>query len=109
MWQAAEDSGFVHVEEKEAEGVGLLLSVASWGGEVKRERERADPFFFGPRDRAHGSGSKLHQERFRLDIRRHFFNKREVKPQIRVPREVANTPGTSAFKTHMDNALNNML
>ena len=47
--------------------------------------------------------------RFRLDIRKHFFTKRVVKPWNRLPREVVDAPSLSVFKRHLDNALNNML
>ncbi|KFP04369.1 hypothetical protein N300_13488, partial [Calypte anna] len=47
-------------------------------------------------------GSKLHQGRFRLDIRKHFFTKRLVKDCNRLPREVVDAPSLSVFKRHLD-------
>lgn len=45
----------------------------SWGGKVEREVHISS---LASSDR---NGSVLHQERFRLDIRKHFFTKRVVK------------------------------
>lgn len=42
--------------------------------------------------------SKLHQERFTLDIEKHFCPGRVVKPWNRLPREVFNVPNLSVFK-----------
>ncbi|KAK4822944.1 hypothetical protein QYF61_023444 [Mycteria americana] len=69
----------------------------------------ADLFSLVSSDRTHGNGSKLCQERFILDIRKHFFTKRAVKHCYRLPREVVDAPSLSVFKRHLDNALNNML
>ncbi|KAK4824078.1 hypothetical protein QYF61_010589 [Mycteria americana] len=69
----------------------------------------ADLFSLGSRDRTHGNGSKLHQGRFRLDIRKHFFTERMVKHWKKLPGEVVDAPSLSVFKRHLDNALNNML
>jgi len=69
----------------------------------------AELFSLGSSDGMHGNGSKLHQGRFRLDIRQHFFTERVVKHWNRLPREVVNAPSLSVFKRHLDNALNNIL
>ncbi|KFQ05392.1 hypothetical protein N329_13083, partial [Haliaeetus albicilla] len=55
------------------------------------------------------NGSKLHQGRFRLVLRKHFLTKRVVKHWNRLPREVFDAPSPSMLKRHLDNALNNML
>jgi len=56
-------------------------------------------------NRTHGSGSKLCQRSFRLDIRKYFFIKTVVKHCIRLPRGVIHAPSLSMFKRHLDYAL----
>lgn len=87
--------------------MSLLLSTASQEGESREGG--ADLLSLGSCDRMHGKGSQLHQERFRLNTRKHFFTERMVKHWNRLHREVVIAPRLSVLKRHLDNALKNML
>jgi len=60
-------------------------------------------------NRARGNGRKLHQARFRLDIRKNFFTERVMKHWHRLPMEVVVSPSLEVFKSHVDMAVGDMV
>jgi len=60
-------------------------------------------------DRTRGSGFKIKEGRFRLDIRKKFFTMRVVKRWNRLPREAVASPSLEVFKARLNGALSNQV
>lgn len=68
-------------------------------GLVKFGEGDADHSFLVSEDRTHGNGSKLHQRKFRINIRKHFSTERMIKRWRRLPREVVDASSLSVPST----------
>jgi len=59
--------------------------------------------------RTRGSGFKLKEGRFRLDIRKKSFALRVVMPWHRLPREAVDAQSLAVFKVRLEGALSNLV
>ncbi|KFQ26913.1 hypothetical protein N332_14924, partial [Mesitornis unicolor] len=97
--------GLFSPEKRRLQG-DLTATFQCLKGAYKKSREEL--FTRSCSNRTRGNGFKLEKGRFRLDIRKKFFNMRVVDHWNRLPRAVVEAPSLEIFKVRLDEALSSL-
>jgi len=71
--------------------------------------ERSSLFYPVTDDSSHGNSTVLHQEKFKCNIKKHYFTERGIKHWSRLPGGPFGAMCWSAFRRHLYNVFINML
>ncbi|KFQ78525.1 hypothetical protein N335_02215, partial [Phaethon lepturus] len=98
--------GLFSLEKRRLQG-DLLAAFQYFKWAFKKDGDRL--FSRACCNRKWGSGFKLKEARFRLNIRKKFFPMRVMKPWHRLPTYVVDAPSLETFKVRLDGALSNLI
>jgi len=98
--------GLFSLEKRRLWG-GLTVAFQYLKGAYKKYGSRL--FSRACRNRTRGSGFKLKEGGFRLDIRKKFFMMKVVKHWHGLPREVVDAPSLETFEVRLDSILSNLI
>jgi len=98
--------GLLSLEKRRLQG-DLIAAFQYLQGACRKDGDRLFSRAYCGRTR--GSGFKLEEGRFRLDIRKKFFIMMVVRHWKKLPEEMVDAPSLETFKVRLDRALSNLI